>query len=88
MHNFPIPGKKNKKTRLMIAARAAGKEQYPRRHMHCNRERDPPSREEFMVTIMLPTHIIMKIVEKTKPEDFLEVKLRTLILYYFVYVRS
>ena len=85
MTSFPIPGMNERMTRTR---RAAGNEQYPIKQMHCIKDKEPPSKEEFIVMIRLPIHMIIKTVEKTSPEALGEVKQRMLIRNYYYKLRS
>ena len=88
MTSFPIPGMNERMTRTRRAATAAGNEQYPIKQMHCIKDKEPPSKEEFIVMIRLPIHMIIKTVEKTSPEALGEVKQRMLIRNYYSKLRS
>jgi hypothetical protein len=73
MNNLNTPGRNLKNTRTKSAATSRGNKQYPSRQMHCIRESFPPSKRVFRVIIVDPIQIIMKTVEKTMPESFLDV---------------
>lgn len=75
-----MPGKNESTTLVRNADKTTGNEQYPSKQIHCIKDNVPPSKVEFIVIIILPIHIIIKIVVNTKPDVFLEVKQR--ILYY------
>lgn len=70
---------KDRITLTRKAATAAGNEQYPIRQMHCIKDKVPPSREEFIVMIRLPIHIMINTVEKTNPEALGDVKHKILL---------
>jgi hypothetical protein len=72
IHNFPISGINFKITLLISEATTEGKVQYPNRHMHCMRVNFPPNKDEFIVMIIAPIHIMINIIEKTNPEFFLK----------------
>ena len=72
--NFPIEGKNFKIILFKKEATTEGKVQYPNKQIHCIKVNFPPNKEEFIVIIIAPIHIIINIIEKTNPEFFLEVK--------------
>ncbi len=71
--SLTAPGKKEKNILVIREAKFTGKRQYPRRQIHCIRDKWPPNNLVFKVIMSDPIHIITKTVVNTSAESFFEV---------------
>lgn len=78
INNLNKPGRNLNKTLTNNAATSRGNKQYPSKHIHCSRDKFPPSNFVFKVIIIEPIQMIIKTVVKTVPESFFEVRERIL----------